>query len=325
MKLLITIPCLNEELTIKTVIAAIPSKIEGISSIDILVVDDGSSDKTSNNAKELGAIVINHKQNLGVGEAFKTSYKFAVEHNYDLMVNMDGDNQFDSNEITLLVKPILTNKADLVIGSRFLNKNKISNMSNIKFIGNKLMAYLIGKITGTKKTDVSSGYRAYSKEALYNLNLHGSFTYTQETFLEFAVKKLTIVEVPITVTYYSNRKSRVVSTIFNYTVNTLFIILRGFRDFYPLRFFGSLTVLFFLPGAIFSSIFFYNYFSFGQFSGSLYAGFLGAFFIILSIIFSLIGLVADMLDRIRTNQERILYTLKKDKNNKWHKSVQEKI
>ena len=313
MKLLITIPCLNEELTIKNVIEAIPSQLDGISCIDILVVDDGYSDQTSNNAKELGAIVIKHKQNLGVGEAFKTSYKFAVEHDYDLMVNIDGDNQFDSNEIALLVSPILANKADLVIGSRFLNKNKIPNMPKIKFLGNKLMAFLISKITGTNKTDVSSGFRAYSRESLYNLNLHGSFTYTQETFLEFAVKKLAIVEVPITVTYYSNRKSRVVSSIFNYAVNTLFIILRGFRDFYPLRFFGSLAIISFLPGAIFSSIFFYNYLIFGQFSGSLYAGFLGAFFIILSIIFSLIGLVADMLDRIRTNQERILYSLKKNK------------
>lgn len=316
MKLLITLPCLNEELTINEVVSEIPKKIKNITTLDILVVNDGSTDNTEKIAKTLGIIVISHKKNLGVGEAFKTSYKYAVENNYDLMVNMDADNQFKDNDINLLIDPIISGKADLVIGSRFMNGKKIPNMSKIKYFGNKLMASLIGGITGTKKTDVSSGFRAYSKEALYNLNLHGSFTYTQETFLEFAVKKLTILEIPVKVTYFKDRKSRVVTNILKYTLNTLFIIIRGFRDFYPLRFFGILAILSLIPGILFSLIFFYNYLIFGQFAGSLYAGFLGAFFIVLTIIFVLIGLVADMLDRIRTNQERILYTLKKNQNNK---------
>lgn len=314
MNLLVSIPCLNEENTISEVISLIPKRIEDISNIHVLVIDDGSTDRTAEIASELGAVVISHKKNLGVGEAFKSAYHYAVDHNYDLMVNIDGDNQFDPRQISELVKPILTNKADLVIGSRFLISKKIPNQSRIKYIGNKVMALLIGRLIDAKQTDVSSGFRAYSREALYNLNIHGSFTYTQETFLEFSAKKLTIYEIPVRIKYFKERKSRVVTSLFKYISNTLIIIIRGYRDFFPLRFFGMLSIIFLLPSLVFISIFFLKFLSTGQFTGNLYAGFLGGFFIFLSLVFGLIGLVADMLDRIRTNQEKILYRLKKQQN-----------
>lgn len=314
MNLLISIPCLNEEETISEVISLIPERIEDISNIHVIVINDGSTDKTAEIAHALGAIVISHKRNLGVGEAFKSAYNFAVDNNFDLMVNVDGDNQFDPRQIPELVRPILENKADLVIGSRFLEDKKIPNQSKIKYIGNKLMTLLIGRLIESNQTDVSSGFRAYSREALYNLNLHGSFTYTQETFLEFSAKKLTIAEVPVKVKYFKNRKSRVVRNLLKYIANTLKIIIRAYRDFFPLRFFGTLSIMFLLPSIVFSSIFFIKFINTGLFSGNLYAGFLGGFFLFLSLIFALIGLVADMLDRIRTNQEKILYKMKKQQN-----------
>jgi glycosyltransferase involved in cell wall biosynthesis len=314
MNLLISIPCLNEEDTIGEVISLIPERIEDVSNIDVLVINDGSLDRTAEIANELGAVVISHKKNLGVGEAFKSAYNYAVDHNYDLMVNIDGDNQFDPRQISELVNPILKNKADLVIGSRFLENKKIPNQSRIKYIGNKIMALLIGKLIDTKQTDVSSGFRAYSREALYNLNIHGSFTYTQETFIEFSAKNLTIQEIPVKIKYFKKRQSRVVRSLYKYIANTLIIIIRGYRDFFPLRFFGMLSIIFLFPSIVFSSIFFLKFLSTGQFTGNLYAGFLGGFFIFLSLVFGLIGLVADMLDRIRTNQEKILYRLKKQQN-----------
>jgi len=314
MKLLVAIPCLNEENTIKEVISLIPTSIEKISSIQALVIDDGSSDKTAEISEAFGAIVISHKKNLGVGEAFKSAYTFAVANDYDIMVNIDGDNQFDPRQIADLVRPILENKADLVIGSRFIDNKKIENQSLIKLIGNRLMSSLIGKLIDSKQTDVSSGFRAYSKEALYNLNLHGSFTYTQETFLEFSAKKLTIHEVPVTIKYFKDRNSRVVTSLYKYIGKTLIIIIRGYRDFFPLRFFGTLAIICLIPGIIFSSIFILKFLTTGIFSGNLYAGFLGGFFLFLSLGFGLTGLVADMLDRIRNNQEKILYILKKNQN-----------
>lgn len=314
MKLLVAIPCLNEENTIREVISLIPTSIEKISSIQALVIDDGSSDKTAEISEAFGAIVISHKKNLGVGEAFKSAYTFAVANDYDIMVNIDGDNQFDPRQIADLVRPILENKADLVIGSRFIDNKKIENQSLIKLIGNRLMSSLIGKLIDSKQTDVSSGFRAYSKEALYNLNLHGSFTYTQETFLEFSAKKLSIHEVPVTIKYFKERNSRVVTSLYKYIGKTLIIIIRGYRDFFPLRFFGTLAIICLIPGIIFSGIFILKFLTTGIFSGNLYAGFLGGFFLFLSLSLGLTGLVADMLDRIRNNQEKILYILKKNQN-----------
>lgn len=313
MKLLVTIPCLNEEDTIKDVVDSIPKKINGIETVDILIINDGSTDNTEAISIAAGAKVINHKKNWGVGEAFKSAYTYAVEKNYDLMVNIDGDNQFDPKEIPSVILPIIDKNADLVIGSRFLNDKRITNQSLIKYFGNKFVAKLISFMVKENFKDVSSGFRAYSKEALLNLNLHGSFTYTQETFLEFAVKKLKIIEVPVSITYFKNRKSRVFKNVFQYAFNALRIILKGFRDYYPLKFFGVLALIFLIPGLLFSCLFFYQFIISGKFTGYLFSGFLGGFFIFISLIIFLVGVVADMLDRIRVNQERILYNNKKNK------------
>ncbi len=314
MRLLVTIPCLNEEKTVYKVIKNVPKQIHGVSEVDTLIIDDGSTDNTKKIAIENGAHVISHKKNWGVGEAFKSAYTYAEENNYDLMVNIDGDDQFDASQITEIISPIINNNADLVIGSRFLKNKRIPNQSNLKYYGNRLVAKLISALVGESFKDVSSGFRAYSKEAILNLNLHGSFTYTQETFLEFAVKKLKIVEVPVSIKYFKGRKSRVFKSLFQYAFSALRIILKGFRDYYPMKFFGYLALALSIPGMAFSILFFYKFLTTGQFSGYLFSGFLGGFFIFLSLIIFLVGVVADMLDRIRVNQERILYNAKKNKN-----------
>ena len=313
MKLLIIIPCLNEVETIGQVIQSCPKSIKDISQIDTLVIDDGSDDDTSSEATKFGAKVLKHHKNFGVGKAFRTALNYAVENEYDLLVSIDGDGQFNATDIEFLVRPLIDDQIDLVIGSRFENKESVPNMPRTKMIGNKLMSYFISKLVGQTFHDVSCGFRSYNRKALFELNLHGDFTYTQETFLECAVKKMNIVEVPITVKYFKNRKSRVVKSIFKYAFSSLGIILRGYRDYFPLKFFWSIALFLFVPGFIFGAIFFGNYIINGVFTGFLFAGFISAFLLGLAIIFLVLGILADMLDRIRSNQDRILYHLKKYK------------
>ena len=310
-RLLVAIPCLNEEKSIGSVVASVPRKINGLDSVDILVIDDGSSDKTSELAVKAGALILKHQNNLGVGSAFQSAVSYSIENGYDLMVNIDGDGQFDPLDIPKLVTPILSGEACMVTASRFLDTNLTPRMPKVKLIGNHMMSFLISRLVRKKFSDVSCGFRCYSLESLLRLNLHGAFTYTQETFLDFAAKRMTIKEVPIKVLYFSDRKSRVANSIFRYAINTSKIIFRGYRDYFPLRFFWGIATFFALIATFFAAVFIYNYLKNGYFSGYLFAGFISGFMCLISIIFYIIGIVADMLDRMRTNQERILYILKK--------------
>lgn len=313
MRLLLAIPCLNEEDTICDVVSSVPSFIAGVTQVDIVVVDDGSTDSTIKNAEKAGAKVIAHSRNLGVGKAFQTAVSYAVENQYDLMVNIDGDKQFSPEDIPKLVGPVISKQADMATASRFINAEITpGNMPKVKLLGNKLMSYLISKLVRKKYHDVSCGFRCYSREALLQMNLHGAFTYTQETFLDFAVKRLSIIEIPVEVQYFEGRKSRVAGSIVKYTINTLKIIFRGYRDYFPLRFFCGISLVFAVPAIALAAIFFARYFIYGTFSGYLFAGFSSAFLSVLSIVFLVLGIVTDMLDRIRSNQERILYFLKKN-------------
>jgi glycosyltransferase involved in cell wall biosynthesis len=289
----------------------VPRQFPGVGQVDILVIDDGSQDDTGDRAQQAGARVIRHMRNMGVGRAFQSAVSYAVQYHYDLMVNIDGDRQFDPQDIPLLVLPVLQGEADMATASRFKDADLTPVMPKVKLFGNHMMSYLIGRLVRQKFFDVSCGFRCYSREALLNLNLQGAFTYTQETFLDFAVKRLSIIEVPTKVVYFPDRKSRVAGSIAKYAVNTSKIILRGYRDYFPLRFFWGISSVFGLPGFFFGAIFFGHWLSTGLFGGYLFAGFLCAFFIIMSTVFFVLGIVADMLDRVRSNQERILYHLRK--------------
>ena len=235
--LLIAVPCLNEAATISEVIASIPAKIAGVDSIVVLVVDDGSTDRTTELAKASGAVVIRHTRNRGVGAAFRSAVEYAVANRFSLMVNIDGDRQFNPADIPQLVAPVLAHEADMVTASRFIIPAMRPQMPKVKLWGNHMMSRLISFLTRGTFHDVSCGFRCYSRESLLQLNLHGAFTYTQETFLDLISKQLRIMEVPIAVQYFADRKSRVAGSIARYAVNTLKIILRSYRDYFPLRFF----------------------------------------------------------------------------------------
>lgn len=311
MKLLVAIPCLNEADTIGDVISRIPKSIKGITTIAVLVIDDGSTDRSAEIAVEQHAGIVKHHVNRGVGAAFHSAINFAVDHDFDLMVNIDGDRQFNPADIPKLIAPILDCQADMVTASRFKDRTLKPEMPQVKLLGNYMMSFLISKLCGQKFADVSCGFRAYSREALLQINLHGLFTYTQETFLDLVSKKLRIVEMPISVVYFKERESRVARSIPRYALNTAAIILRIYRDYFPLKFFMAIAGTFLIIAIVFGGIFFGNFLISGKFSGYLYAGFLSGFFTVIGLVFVLVAIVVDMLDRIRVNQERMLYLLKK--------------
>lgn len=312
-RLLVAIPCKDEAATIGEVVRRIPTDIAGIDRIDVLVVDDGSTDGTATAAQAAGARVIRHPTNRGVGVAFQTAVEAALAGGYDLLVTLDGDGQFRPEEIPALCAPVLSAGHDATTGSRFLEGSTVHGMPRTKRLGNHLMSWLVSRLTGNRYRDVSCGFRCYGTEALLRMNLHGGFTYTQEVFLDLAANRLAIAEVPITVQYFEGRRSRVASSLWRYGLRSGAILVRGFRDYFPLSFFWGLAVLPLAGAAGFGALFLANFVRTGRFTGYLFAGFTSAFLLGVALILVLVGLVADMLDRVRRNQERTLLLLRRDR------------
>lgn len=309
---LIYMPALNESGTIVNVINSI-KLLDSLNKLEVLVVDDGSSDDTSNLAEGSGAIVLKHSLNKGVGAAFQTAVEYAVEQGYQAMVSIDADGQFKSSEIIDLIKPINSKKADFVLGIRFQD-GRPENMSKVKFYGNKIVNGIISKISKTTILDASCGFRAYSQKALLHLNLHGSFTYTHETILDLLDKNLEVDQVPITVTYFPDRESRVAGSISTYAKRTSRIIFKCYKDYAPFHFFFNVGLLFLIASFILGGFVGFHWTTQGTISpyksfGVIALSFFGIFFL-----FLILALLGDMLSRIRRNQERILYQLKKTKN-----------
>lgn len=314
MKLAILIPAFNEEQTIEKVIDSIPKDLVDADETQVIVVDDGSRDKTAEIAENRGALVIRHKRNQGVGKSFQDGLEKALELKTDILVTIDADNQFDPNEIPKLVAPILKGEADFVTGSRFLDKNLTpNNMPWIKKWGNRRVAGIISWATGRKFRDVSCGFRAYNSEAMLKLNLFGKFTYTQETFLDLAFKGLHIKEVPVTVKYFEGRKSRVAGSVLGYAAKAANIIFRTIKDYKPMKFFGWAGFLMFLIGLSLDAFTIWHYFKVGTFTPFKALALAGAFLNAVGIMVVFIGILADLIDKIRLTQEKLLYYEKKRK------------
>ena len=320
MKLIILIPAFNEAEKISSVIGTMPRSLPQIDEIEIIVVDDGSKDETANLARVAGATVISHFRNMGVGQAFHTGLQAALNSGADVLVNIDADGQFDSNDILPLLQPILDKKADFVSGDRFTTDDGAAQrpdyMSAIKFWGNKRMSDLIGFIVGHRFPDVSCGFRAYSKEAMLKLNLTGKFTYTQESFLDLANKGVMMKSVPVKVRYFPERKSRVAGSISKYMFQTIKIIIRAYRDYRPMRFFGLLGLPLVIIGVLMGIFVLTHYFIHGAFSPYIFLAFGAVYLFSFGILMWLIGLLADMFVRLRLNQEQLIYNDKKQRYDK---------
>lgn len=312
MKLTIIIPAFNEAETIGEVLVNIPKEIPGISEIYPVVIDDGSTDNTMAIAKKCNAKVIHHRKNMGLGAAFKSGVTYAIEIKSDIMVNIDADGQFYPQDIPTLVAPIVNGEAECTTASRFIKKEFYPKMHPIKFYGNRAMSFLISFLTRQKFYDVSCGMRAYNRHALLNFNLAGCFTYTQEAILNLAYKGIIIKEVPIKVIGKRKvGKSKMASNLLDYTLRSSAIIFRAFRDYKPLLFFGIISFLFFIIGVGFLTFLSIHYMQEGNLFPHKWAGFTGLIAMIVSFACLIIGLLADMLDRIRMNQEKILYLIQK--------------
>ncbi len=312
MKLIVFSICLNEEKTIGELLDRIPKKIEGIDEIVKMVIDDGSTDNTVKIAKEHGALVYSNHRQKKLAYSFQVAIDKALKLGADISVNIDGDLQFLPEEIPLLVKPIVDGTAQFVAGSRFSKGKRPENMSKGKYLGNQLGAKVVSSITNQHFDDVTCGYRAYSKEAMLEMNIDSKYTYTQESFQLMASKNLNILQVPISIKYFEGRKSRVVKSVFSFITVSAFNILRAFRDFAPMKFFGLLSLIPFIFG-ILAMLFVIIYrLKTGTFTPFKFLGLAGIYSFTLGIVIALFGLLSDMLGRMVNNQEKILYYSKKN-------------
>lgn len=246
MKLIIQIPCYNEEESLPITFSAIPKQIKGIDEIEILVINDGSSDDTVNVAKKLGVHhIVSFSKNLGLARAFDAGLKNSVKLGADIIVNLDADNQYCADDIEKLIEPIIEHKADIVIGARPIDT--IKHFSILKKFLQKLGSFVMKRISGADISDAPSGFRAFSKEAALKINIFDNYTYTMESIIQAQRKGLSILSVPIRVND-DLRPSRLVKNNFNYIFRSAKTMIRFFIIYHPFRFFISLAVIFFIMG-----------------------------------------------------------------------------
>lgn len=322
MKLVIFSICKNEAKTIGKVLNGIPKKIDGIDAIDTLVISDGSTDKTTDVARKNGATkVIDGNRQKRLAYRFEQAIGIALEMGADIAVNIDGDLQFSPKDIPELVKPILKEGYDFVAADRFTDintgkKRRPEKMPVGKYWANILGAWIVGNLSGQKFNDVTCGFRSYNKKAMLALNINSNYTYTQESFQVLAVKKFNIITVPIKVKYYKGRKSRVVKSFWQFLFGSALNILRAFRDYAPLKFFGILGFLVFIPGLAMGLFTFIHWFTKGSITPYATVGFIGLYLVTAGLSLWALGLVADMLDRLLNNQEKILEEAKRQRYDK---------
>lgn len=301
-------PALNEARTVGQVIQGIPSEIPGVDSIEVLVVDDGSSDETSAIAKDAGATVIRYSSPKGLGAAFQSALAHGIDSRADLIVTIDSDGQFNPAEIPKLIEPVISGRADFATASRFKDPALVPKMPTIKRWGNWFMSRWVSRLTGQTLHDVSCGFRCYGRFAALHLHLLGRFTYSQEVMLNLAFKEIRIAEVPVRVRgEREHGKSRLANNLWRYAFRTSRIIVRTFRDYMPLRFFGSIASVLFLAAGGLGLFFLARYFRTGSFSPHLWAGFTSAALAGLGFLMFHMGMIGDMLNRHRIYLEEILF------------------
>ena len=310
MKLIVQIPCLNEAETLPAVLATIPRDIPGIDEIEVLVIDDGSTDDTVEVARRHGVQhVVRHVGNKGLAEAFQNSLDACLHLGADIIVNTDGDNQYPQQEIPRLVEPILQHRADIVIGDR--QTGTIEHFSASKKFLQKFGSWVVRKGSGTKVPDAPSGFRAYSREAALRLNVVTRHSYTLETIIQAGKKNLVIEPIPVK-TNPVTRPSRLMRGTYDYIKKQGATIVRIYAMYEPLKFF-------FLAGAALSGfgallLLRYLYFRItGEATGARYlqSVIIGSVMVTIGVLIGLIGLLADLIASVRRLLEDALYRVKK--------------
>lgn len=292
MKLIIQIPCYNEEVALPVTLSQLPEHIDGIDEIEVLVSDDGSTDRTVEIAQSYGVKhIVTSTHHRGLAKTFIQGIQRALLEGADIIVNTDADNQYCADDIEKLVKPILEKKADIVIGARPIKSiHRFSPLKKLlQFLGSKVVRLLSS--TGTE--DVPSGFRAFSREAAMALNVFDNYTYTIETVIQSKTKGLHIVSVPIRVND-CYRKSKLVKNMFSYIQKNSFTIMRMFIIYRPFRFFAITGGLILLSGLIILARFVFLYFlDYGN--GHIQSLIFAAILVIIGFQTCIFGILADLL------------------------------
>lgn len=291
MKLIIQIPCYNEENSLPITLKALPKQIDGIDEIEILVIDDGSTDKTVEVAKANGVQhIVSMPHNCGLAKAFVAGINGALAQGADIIVNTDADNQYCADDIEKLIRPILKKEADIVIGTRPVSN--ISHFSLLKKTLQKLGSWVMRRVSSTQVEDAPSGFRAFSRAAALQINIFDNYTYTLETIIQARAKGLQLVSVPVNVNP-DLRESKLVKNMFDYIRRSVFTMLRMFIIYRPFRFFAILASLFFTVGFLVGLRFLYFYL-FSNGAGHIQSLILAAILIITSVQIGVIAILSEL-------------------------------
>ncbi len=313
MKLIIQIPCFNEEQTLPVCLEALPRKVEGFDSVEWLVIDDGSKDNTVQVAEKYGVDhIVRFKKNKGLAKGFMAGINASLRLGADVIVNTDADNQYNADDIPLLTGPILRGEADIVVGSRPIDD--IEHFSSIKKVLQKLGSKVVRSASKTKVEDVTSGFRAISRDFAMQLNVFNEYTYTLETIIQAGQKNIVIVSVPIRTNPFL-RPSRLMSSIPSYIKKSIVTIVRIFVVYKPFRFFLSIGLVFLLCGVLTGVRFLYYYLT-GDGTGHIQSLIFASIMIGIGFQIVMVAFLADLLSVNRRLLEDIQYRLKKNEFNR---------
>lgn len=296
MKLIVQIPCLNEEETLPSVLATIPQEIPDIDEIEVLVIDDGCTDRTVEVAREHGVTqFVHHSRNQGLGRSFRDGVVRALELGADIVVNTDGDNQYPQERIADLVRPIVERRADVVVADR--ETHLIAHFSPAKRLLQRMGSAVVNRAAGTDLPDAASGFRAYSRESLMVLNSVTRFSYCMETIIQAGNKRLKIASIPIT-TNAKTRESRLFRSTPEHVAKSAAAIVRSYMMYKPYVLFAWITAVFGVLGLI-------PFVRYGVLwlrdreDGHLQSLLVGALLLILAFMSLMLGVISDL---IRTNR-----------------------
>lgn len=292
MKLIIQIPCYNEALSLPLLLSELPRSVPGFETVEWLVIDDGSDDQTVSIAKKYGVNhIISHPKNLGLARAYMSGLEECLRLGADVIVNTDADNQYNSKDISLLVKPILEQNAEIVVGARPIID--IQHFSFTKKLLQRLGSGFVRLVSRTDIPDAPSGFRAISRVAAQKTNVLSNYTYTLETIIQAGQKNMKIVSIPIRVNR-ELRPSKLVKSTSSYVTRSVVTIVRIFVIYRPFRFFVIISMLFFLIGITLSCRFFVSDFH-GNGQGHVQSLILGSAFLAMGLQSLLAAFIADLL------------------------------
>ena len=321
MKLVIQIPCYNEADSLPYAIAELPRQVEGCDVVEWLVIDDGSADDTAAIAERLGVDrIVRHPVNRGLAAAFMTGLEAAVASGADIIVNTDADNQYDARDIETLVKPIIEQRAEMVIGER-----PIADTEHFSWLKKKLQrlgSAVVRAASNTHVADAPSGFRAFTREAAQRLNVFSSYTYTLETIIQAGHSNIRVMSVPVR-TNPDLRPSRLVKSIGRYVWRSSTTIVRIFATYKPLTFFW-LIALFFLAVGVVSGGWYLAYKLMGQGAGHIHSAVLAASAVTIGLILFMLGFLADLSAVNRRLLERIDWRLRQLENAQARRAAEER-